>query len=313
MIIGFVGKGGSGKSTLAALYASYLHQKGKKVLVIDADVNMHAGLSLGIDQETQRGTPALGDMGDLLRQWVSVSNPRINSPQEVLKSTPPTRSSQLIGVHDSSPVIEACTINADGIRVIYAGELGGDDAGVSCFHKYTGTVQVLLNHLDDKDDEFAIIDMTAGTDAIGGGLTTPLDIALLVVEPTLRSVAAFKQFYTEATAQGTRVLAIGNKVRDIADVDFLKDEVGKMLVAVVGASEHVADFERGRVSALSAGELSDEDRAAFDAVYRTHGAEAPRKERYERILALHLKLGKIMERNRPGVDWLSQIDDDYMP
>jgi len=50
MKIAFVGKGGSGKTTLASLLARHLAEAGLPVLAIDADINQHLGVALGLDE-----------------------------------------------------------------------------------------------------------------------------------------------------------------------------------------------------------------------------------------------------------------------
>ncbi|MGW4426199.1 nucleotide-binding protein, partial [Streptosporangium sp. NPDC004631] len=51
MRVAFVGKGGSGKTTLSALFARYTARRGGPVVAIDADINQHLGMALGVAPE----------------------------------------------------------------------------------------------------------------------------------------------------------------------------------------------------------------------------------------------------------------------
>jgi CO dehydrogenase maturation factor len=58
--IAFVGKGGSGKTTLSALFARHLAASGAPVVAIDADINQHLGVALGLDEADAAAVPPLG-------------------------------------------------------------------------------------------------------------------------------------------------------------------------------------------------------------------------------------------------------------
>ncbi|GAA4126965.1 hypothetical protein GCM10022416_01200 [Actinomadura keratinilytica] len=58
--VAFVGKGGSGKTTLSSLFIRHLAAEGVPVVAIDADINQHLGVALGMSEEEAAGVPALG-------------------------------------------------------------------------------------------------------------------------------------------------------------------------------------------------------------------------------------------------------------
>ena len=60
MKIAFVGKGGSGKTTLSALFARHLAAAGAPVVAVDADINQHLGVALGLSEAESGAVPALG-------------------------------------------------------------------------------------------------------------------------------------------------------------------------------------------------------------------------------------------------------------
>jgi CO dehydrogenase maturation factor len=61
MRIAFVGKGGSGKTTLASLFCKHLAATGRPVLTIDADINQHLGVALGLSEQAASSVPALAE------------------------------------------------------------------------------------------------------------------------------------------------------------------------------------------------------------------------------------------------------------
>jgi CO dehydrogenase maturation factor len=96
--IAFVGKGGSGKTTLASLFARHLAAAGLPVLAIDADVNQHLGVALGLEEETAP-PPAMGDHLEAIKDDLRGDNPRIRSTATMVKTTPPGRGSRLLLNH----------------------------------------------------------------------------------------------------------------------------------------------------------------------------------------------------------------------
>lgn len=60
MKIAFAGKGGSGKTTPSALFARYLAAAGATVVAVDADINQHLGVALGLADDEAAALPSLG-------------------------------------------------------------------------------------------------------------------------------------------------------------------------------------------------------------------------------------------------------------
>ncbi|GHO43180.1 hypothetical protein KSX_13430 [Ktedonospora formicarum] len=50
MRVAFVGKGGSGKTTFSSLFCRYLADLEASVIAIDADINQHLGMALGLSE-----------------------------------------------------------------------------------------------------------------------------------------------------------------------------------------------------------------------------------------------------------------------
>lgn len=315
MRIAFIGKGGSGKSTAAALFASAAANAGIHTLVIDADVNQHVGLSLGIPPERLAELRPIGNHAAELRTHVRGENSRIADPAHIVKSTPPAEGSRFVRLADAAdPVLSRFTLEHNGIRLLLAGEFEEEELGTSCYHKYTGAVQILLNHLDDPDGTFVVADMTAGIDGMGSGLFQAFDAAYLVVEPTVRSATVFEQYRTASDGSGVELLAIGNKVADERDAAFLAERLGSHLVGTIGVSEHVRAFERGEISALAFDALQDTDAQVFAGMVDRHRtARRDHAQHVARMHALHRKMLPSLRAWNADVDWEGQIDEAYSP
>lgn len=187
MRVAFVGKGGSGKTTVAALFARTLAAKGLPVIAIDADINQHLGVSLGLAESDAAKLPALGGNLGRLKEHLRARNPRIASADHMLKTTPPGRGSRLIRFDAPDPELGELERDVDGIRLLAAGPLDEADLGIACYHSKVGAVEMLLNHLVDGPGEYVVVDMTAGADAFASGLFTRFDLTVLVAEPTRKA------------------------------------------------------------------------------------------------------------------------------
>ena len=165
MKVAFVGKGGSGKTTLASLLVRHLAAQGLPVVAIDADINQHLADALGAGA----APPALGAHLPLIKDYLRGDNPRISSPEVMVKTTPPGRGSRLLHLGGDDPVHGLAIPLACGAQLMATGPFGDDDIGVSCYHSKTGAVELYLNHLLDGPGEYAVIDSTAGAESSGPG------------------------------------------------------------------------------------------------------------------------------------------------
>jgi CO dehydrogenase maturation factor len=305
--IAFVGKGGSGKTTLASLMIQHLVDTGSPVLAIDADINQHLADALGIDE----APPALGDHLDLIREWLRGDNPRFTAA-EMMKTTPPGSGSRLLTVTGTNPIYEACVRDVEGVRLAVTGPFHDDDIGVACYHGKVGGADLVLSHLVDGPDEYVVVDSTAGADPAASGLFARFDVVAVVVEPTLRSVSVWHQIDGHANGFGPHLVAIGNKVADVDDVDFLRSHVGDRLVATLTTSGHVRAAERGDVHPID--RLEPDNRAALAAVAElldTTPRDWPGLQR--RAVDLHLRNAQAWANDRAGRNLADQVDPDFIP
>ncbi|WP_435611751.1 ATP-binding protein [Streptomyces sp. bgisy159] len=317
MKIAFVGKGGSGKTTLSSLFIRHLAATGAPVIAVDADINQHLGVALGLDEAEAADLPAMGDRLPLIKDYLRGSNPRIASAGTMIKTTPPGEGSRLLHVRENNPVYDACArpVELDGgaVRLMVTGPFTDADLGVSCYHSKTGAVELCLNHLVDGRDEYIVVDMTAGSDSFASGMFTRFDMTFLVAEPTRKGVSVYRQYKEYARDYGVELKVVGNKVQGADDLDFLRAEVGDDLLVTVGHSDWVRAVEKGRPPRFQL--LEETNHAALRRLHSAVEASYERRDwgRYTRqMVHFHLKNAHAWGNERTGADLAAQVDPAFV-
>jgi CO dehydrogenase maturation factor len=316
--VAFVGKGGSGKTTLSSLFARHLAgdlggtggRPRPKVVAIDADINQHLGVALGLDEAVAAKIPALGDHLDDIKEHLRGTNPRITSTKAMVKTTPPGDGSRLLRIGDDDPV-HALSHDLDGITVMATGPFTDDDLGVACYHSRTGAVELYLNHLVDGPDEYVVVDMTAGADTFASGLFTRFDLLFLVAEPTRKGVGVYRQYTEYAADYGVAISVVGNKVQSEGDLDYLREHVGADLLTWCEQSPAVRALEQGR------GGVALETRNQSALARMRTALDARHQERdwakYSRQAAeFHVRNARSWANRAVGEDLVAQIDPGFV-
>ncbi|MGN9837341.1 nucleotide-binding protein [Nonomuraea sp. H19] len=306
MRVAFVGKGGSGKTTMSALFARHVASQGGPVVAMDADINQHLALVLGLDRQPEPLGAHLIEIKDRLRG----SNPRIPSAEVMVKTTPPGRGSTLLSFADLAADPFALT-TPEGLSLLATGPFSEDDLGVACYHSKVGAVELLLNHLVDGPGEYVVVDMTAGADSFASGLFTRFDLTFLVAEPTRQGVSVYRQYREYAAKYDVALAVVGNKVHSPADVDFLREHVGDDLLAWMEHSAAVRAMEQGRHFTLD-----DLEPANADALHLLHKTLDEQEKDWERFgrqtVEFHLRNARAWANERTGSDLAEQIDPDFV-
>lgn len=312
MKMAFVGKGGAGKTTLAALVSRHLAAQGHTVLAIDADINQNLAAALGEDPDEAALAPTLGEHLDDIKEYLRGANMRIASSAAMVKTTPPGRGSRLLRVVEDNPIWRWCVRpTVDGVRLASTGGFADSDLGVACYHSKVGAVELILNHLVDADDEYVVVDMTAGADAFASGLFTRFDRTFVVCEPTVRSVGVYRQYLDYAADFGVAVSVIGNKVADEADEEFLRAEVGADLLTCLGVSRYVRAAEQGRMGPI--GDLEPPARAVLDTVRQALDGTRRDWVRFTRqAVEFHLRNAHAWGNAKTGEDLAGQVDPEFV-
>jgi CO dehydrogenase maturation factor len=311
MRVAFVGKGGSGKTTIASLFARLVARDGAPILAIDADINQHLGSALGLTEAQAATLPAMGGSTVAIKDHLRGANPRIASAAVMVKTTPPGAGSRLLRVDERNALYDQLVRQIDGIRLLVTGPFGEEDLGVACYHSKVGAAELLLNHLVDEPGEYVVVDMTAGADSFASGLFTRFDLTALVVEPTLRSVAVYRQYVGYAREFDVAIAVVGNKVRGPDDIAFLRQHCGGALLTWFGESAFVRESEKGRF--LPLGELEAANVDALRAIRVALDARPKDWRRFhEQTVAFHVRNANAWANAVAGEDLTQQVDPDFV-
>jgi CO dehydrogenase maturation factor len=309
--IAFVGKGGSGKTTLSALFARHLAASGATVVAVDADINQHLGVALGLAEEEAAGLPAMGASLGGIKEYLRGDNPLLGSAREMVKTTPPGRGSRLLRPCGDDPVHRELGRDVAGVRLLAVGGFDQEDLGVSCYHSKTGAVELYLNHLVDLPGEHVVVDMTAGADSFASGLFTRFDLTFVVAEPTRQGVSVYRQYRDYAADYDVALAVVGNKVTGPDDAAYLREQAGDDLLACLEFSPFVRAAEQGRPGDLS--RLEAVNRAALDRLHTAVEARAKDWALFQRqAVAFHLGNAAAWADQATGHDLAAQIDPHFV-
>ncbi len=261
MIIGFLGKGGSGKSTLSHLFARHLASRGKSVLAIDSDHNMDLTYNLGVEEGSlpcfgKDGTAFLlenfGEGGmsfdsnvysDLFRQEELPSFSL--SPKDAFTERYSRQISDNLHVMSSGPHTDI---------VLH---------GNRCSHSLGTPLKVYLPLLELKENEAAVVDMIASSDAAATGIPTGFSFGVISVEPTVHSMKSAKQIMQHLEFFGVPHGYVINKSSDPeADARLVSEALGLDPIAMLPFDQALSRPDSAIPEAMKAGLSRIEDAVA---------------------------------------------------
>ncbi len=202
------GKGGVGKTTLSAILAHLYVERGRDVIAIDADPAGGLAEALGFPPELVAQVTPVAEMDDLIYERTGAKpgsygaffslNPRVDD------------------------IPDRFSIAHRGIRFLRLGDI--ESGGSGCICPESAMLKALVTHLLLYRDEMLILDMEAGVEHLGRATARAVDAFLVVIEPGRRSIATARQVRKLAADIGIhRVYAVGNKVRNESDWEFIKE------------------------------------------------------------------------------------------
>jgi len=246
MRIAFVGKGGSGKSSLSSVFARYLAQKSLDTIIIDGDINQHLNRLLNISDEKISKTSSLSQKYQELKNFIIGTNPKIQSPDLVINTTPPGVGSNLIELSNLPDFLNQCVIKSnENVKYARVGDFEPSDIAVKCFHAKISALDLILSHLIDKPNQYFIADLTAGSDSFASGIFAKFDFTFLIVEPTTQSISVYNQYKNYAKDYELNIKVIGNKIEDLADLDFITENLGFKPDFIIPKSTAIKNLNRG--------------------------------------------------------------------
>ena len=223
MKIAVSGKGGVGKTTLSSLLARYWARKGYRVLAVDADPDANLGSALGIDTA---GIVPVAKMEKLIAERTGAQPGTVGG---FFKLNPRV---------DDLP--EALSRENEGVRLLVMGTV--KKGGSGCICPESALLKALVNHLVLYQKDVVIMDMEAGIEHLGRGTAQGVDRLVIVVEPGRRSIETAEKVRQLTTDLGLRrVVAVGSKVRNPQQEDFLRNNLdGIPLIGIIPFSEEIA-------------------------------------------------------------------------
>jgi len=208
MKLAVTGKGGVGKTTVVVGLARVLADRGRKVLLIDADPASNLALALGFPPD-QRLTP-IAEMKELIEERTEA---KAGSMGGYFKLNPRV---------DDLP--DRYSLEKDGIRLMVMGTVQKGGGGCVCPENVM--VRTLVAHLLLGRNEVVILDMEAGVEHLGRATAQAVNKLIVVVEPGQRSLEVAQKIRRLAGDIGLKNLGlVGNKIRGEGDRKFLLEKM----------------------------------------------------------------------------------------
>ncbi len=189
MKIAVVGKGGSGKTTTSAVLARTLARSGHRILALDCDSNPNLGISLGIGEEATERLVSVRDAVDAGDEQHPAS---------------------------ADELVERFGVDApDGVRLAVVSAIANPEPGCPCCGI---SPEQLLGQLA-RPDRVVVADFEAGLGTILRLEGNPVDVVVVVVEPTVKSLDVGRRAAgSVGDAALGRVVVAANRVRGDEDV-----------------------------------------------------------------------------------------------
>ena len=247
MKIAITGKGGVGKSTTVALMARLLRDKGKKVIVIDADPDMNSATLLGVPNADH--IVPIRELKSLIAERTGTE---VGQPAPFFKMNPKV---------DDIP--EKYCVEHQGVKLLVMGTIQRGGGGCAC--PENAFLKSLLGHLIIHREEWVLLDMEAGIEHLGRGTAIGVDEMIIVVEPSKTSIETAHRIKKLSEDIGIRKLKIvGNKVRDDTDRAFLKKELRDF--DVLGYIEYDDSIRRMNLGQTTAMEIDGKPLEQIDRI-----------------------------------------------
>ena len=199
MKIAVTGKGGVGKSTISAGLARSFSRRGCEVIALDMDPSPNLLSSIGCGEfNDYESVKPLMEMSDLIEE-------RTGAPPEgygrVFKLNPKV-----------DDIISEYGITCkDKVTLLVLGTI--KQGGEGCFCPANALAKRLIDHLTKRIDVL-IMDMEAGVEHLGRGTTETVEILLIVVESSLKSIETAKRIKNLAIGMGIEeIITVINKVK----------------------------------------------------------------------------------------------------
>lgn len=229
MKIAITGKGGVGKTTLSSVLCYLYRDEGKRVIAVDADPDANLAGALGIPREVAQKIKPIAELTQLIAERTGA------------------KPGQMGGVFRLNPKVDDIPdeigYRLDGIILLTIGK--SKEAASGCYCPENVFLRRLLKHLIVERDEVVIVDMEAGIEHLTRGTAEGVDAFIVVVEPGSRSIQTAMTVKDLAKGLGVkRVFVVGNKIRNEADKDFIKENIQDMeVIGFIGFNHEIMEAD----------------------------------------------------------------------
>ncbi|MCL2029497.1 MAG: AAA family ATPase [Deltaproteobacteria bacterium] len=252
MKIAVSGKGGVGKTTFSATLAHLFKENGKKVLAIDADPDANLAAALGYP-DLREVTP-ISEMKELVAERTG--------------SKPGTYGSMFTINPKVDDLPDTLAREIDGLKFMTLG--GVKKGGGGCICPESTMLKSIIMHLVLARDEVIIMDMEAGLEHLGRATSTGVDHLIVVVEPGQRSLETAQAVRRMgADLRLKRISAVGNKIRNQGDEDFIRRELGDLeVLGFMPFADSIIEADRKSISVFkNSPEAAEAGREIFKRLY----------------------------------------------
>ena len=207
MKLAVTGKGGVGKTTISSSLATLFARSGARVIAVDADPDSNLASTLGFPDPDS--IVPISEMSDLIAERTGGQPGTIGGAF--------TLNPKVDDIPD-----DYCPEH-NGIRLVSMGG-GSREGGSGCLCPENAFLRALMGHFIFLSQDVVILDMVAGIEHLTRGTARGVDALIVVVEPGARSLETAGRIKRLAGELGIpQLLAVGNKVRNEDDMDFIRN------------------------------------------------------------------------------------------
>ncbi len=224
MRIAVIGKGGSGKTTTAAVIARTLSRRGIATIALDCDTNPNLGISLGLSEEATEALVTVREAVD--RDETGHAD-------------------------DATELIKAFGTDApDGVRLAVVHAIQNPRPGCPCCGV---SPEQMLAQVDGTADGVVVADLEAGIGTVTRMGARPVEVVVVVVEPTARSLEVGRRAVALVREGGLgRLVLVANRVADDADLARVRQAFSDLDPVVVPEEPAIVTAERNGLAPLDA-------------------------------------------------------------
>ncbi|MDQ6776507.1 MAG: hypothetical protein M3071_09905 [Actinomycetota bacterium] len=236
-----------GKTTISGTLARALARSGHGVTAIDADVNPMLGITLGL---------GVDDTERLIGVRQALSNSGLEDAVHEFKVA-----GLLERYGEDAP---------DGVRVLVASRVDMPDHGCLC----CGVSADRLLREIGGDGRIVLGDLEAGVGVMARMESGSLDLALVVANPTPKSIEVARRAADTAAERGIRAIVVANRVQTEADLEEIRAVLSEHEIAVVPEDPAIAQADAEGASPIDLDESSPGVRAIVEIAHRITGMMA---------------------------------------